>query len=152
MEIERKFLVKGEFKPFATQHYCITQAYLSKDPERTVRVRTRDNKGYLTIKGQSSESGMSRYEWEKEIPLMEAQELLKLCEPVVIEKIRYIVPEDSGLVFEVDVFEGAHKGLIMAEIELPSEDTAFALPEWLGKEVTGDPKYYNSYLSSHQEL
>lgn len=151
MEIERKFLVKGDFKPFVSQQYQIAQAYLSKQPERTVRVRIRDNKGFLTIKGKSSASGMSRYEWEKELPLLEAQELLRLCEPIIIEKTRYIVPEESGLYFEVDVFYGAHKGLVLAEIELPSEDAHFERPEWLGKEVTGDSRYYNSYLSNNAE-
>lgn len=149
MEIERKYLVKGQFKHLATAKHKIAQGYLSKDPERTVRVRIKDDKGYLTIKGKSSASGMSRFEWEKEIPLAEAENLLKLCLPVIIEKKRYIVPEQSGLVYEVDEFYGEHKGLLLAEIELPSEDTAFAKAEWLGEEVTGKPEYYNSYLSSH---
>lgn len=147
MEIERKFLVKGDFKPFATSCISISQGYLSTEPERTVRVRTWNKKGFITIKGKSNESGMSRFEWEKEIDLEEAQQLLQLCLPVIIEKKRYLIPEKSGLVFEVDEFFGAHNGLVMAEIELPQEDALFIKPEWLGEEVTGDVHYYNSYLS-----
>ena len=149
MEIERKYLVKGQFKPLATAKYAIKPGHPSKNPERTVRVRVKGDKGFLTIKGKSSESGMSRFEWEKEIPLAEAENLLKLCLPVIIEKTRYIVPEASGLVYEVDEFYGEHDGLLLAEIELPSEETTFAKPAWLGEEVTGDAHYYNSYLSSH---
>lgn len=147
MEIERKFLVKGDFLPVATSNTKIAQGYLSSVPERTVRVRIRDEQAYLTIKGISNASGMSRYEWEREIPMSEAQELLLLCEAGVITKIRYLVPEASGLVFEVDVFEGSHQGLVLAEIELPTEDTPFEKPSWLGEEVTGQKEYYNSYLS-----
>jgi len=147
MEIERKFLVRGDFKTFASRHYHIAQGYLSRDPERTVRVRIRDNQGFLTIKGKSSESGMSRFEWEREIPLAEAQALLELCLPVVIEKTRYIIPEKSGLSYEVDEFHGVHTGLCLAEIELHSEDEAFDKPAWLGEEVTGDLRYYNAFLS-----
>lgn len=147
MEIERKFLVQGDFIALATSQTSIAQGYLSSVPERTVRVRIRDEKGFLTIKGKSNESGMSRYEWEKEITLQEAKELLPLCEPGVIEKVRYLVPEASGLFFEVDVFSGRHDGLVLAEIELPDESTPFDAPSWLGQEVTGDVRYYNSYLS-----
>ena len=147
MEIERKFLVQGDFIALSTSQTSIAQGYLSSVPERTVRVRIRDDKGFLTIKGKSNESGMSRYEWEKEISLQEAKELLLLCEPGVIEKVRYLVPESSGLIFEVDVFSGRHDGLVLAEIELPDESTPFDAPSWLGQEVTGDVRYYNSYLS-----
>lgn len=147
MEIERKFLVKGNFKGFATSCVSISQGYLSTEPERTVRVRTWDKKGFVTVKGKSSKSGLSRFEWEKEIDLAEAQQLMQLCLPVIIEKKRYLIPESSGLIFEVDEFFGAHEGLIIAEIELPREDAAFEKPEWLGEEVTGDVHYYNSYLS-----
>lgn len=147
MEIERKFLVKGDFFSTATSNTKIAQGYLSSVPERTVRVRIRDEQAYLTIKGISNASGMSRYEWEKEILVSEAQELLSLCEAGVITKTRYLVPEPSGLVFEVDVFEGSHQGLVLAEIELPTEDTPFEKPSWLGEEVTGQKEYYNSYLS-----
>lgn len=146
-EIERKFLVKGDFKAFSESHVEIAQGYLSSVPERTVRVRLWGEKGVLTIKGKSSENGMSRFEWEKEIPVGEAKQLLILCEEIVIEKTRYLVPEKSGLTYEVDVFHGANDGLVMAEIELPSENASFEKPSWLGEEVTGQPEYYNSYLS-----
>lgn len=147
MEIERKFIVKGDFKSCAVDEIKIAQAYLSSAPERTVRVRIWGDKGFLTIKGISNASGMSRFEWEKEIPVQEARSLLALCEPTVIEKTRYIVPEKGGLNYEVDVFEGVNAGLLMAEIELPSEDCDFDRPDWLGEEVTGDARYYNSSLS-----
>ncbi|NOX84359.1 MAG: CYTH domain-containing protein [Chlorobi bacterium] len=145
-EIERKFLVKGDFKPFATSRTRIIQGYLSTVPERTVRVRIRGDKGYLTVKGIGNESGASRFEWEKEIPVEEAESLLQICEPGIIDKTRYIVPEKSGLKFEVDEFYGDNEGLTMAEIELPSEDHPFEKPDWLGKEVTGDVRYFNATL------
>ena len=145
-EIERKFLVKGDFKPFIKKETRITQGYLSSVPERTVRVRVKGEKGFITIKGIGSASGASRYEWEKEIPTNEVNELLEICEPGIIDKTRFIVPEQSGLKFEVDEFYGENKGLTVAEIELPSEDHPFEKPEWLGEEVTGDAKYYNSML------
>jgi adenylate cyclase len=145
-EIERKFLVKGDFKPFATKQTRITQGYLSSVPERTVRVRIKGDKGFITIKGIGNESGASRYEWEKEIPVDEVKELLKICEPGVIDKTRFIVPANDGLKFEVDEFYGDNEGLTVAEIELPSEDFKFDKPEWLGEEVTGDVKYFNSML------
>lgn len=150
IEIERKFLVNTNgFKSFATTSAFIKQAYLSKDPNRTVRIRIKDQKAFLTIKGISSTSGMSRFEWEKELPIEEGEMLFKLALPAVIIKTRYIVPQGS-LSFEVDVYEGDHKGLIIAEIELPSEKTSIDLPPWIGKEVTGDKRYYNSYLSSKE--
>jgi adenylate cyclase len=145
-EIERKFLVKGDFKPFVTKQTRITQGYLSSVPERTVRVRIKGDKGFLTIKGIGNESGASRYEWEMEIPTEEAKDLLKLCEPGVIDKTRFIVPANDGLKFEVDEFYGDNEGLTVAEIELPSEDFKFEKPEWLGEEVTGDVRYFNSML------
>jgi len=145
-EIERKFLVKGDFKPFVTKQTRIIQGYLSSVPERTVRVRIKGDKGYLTIKGIGNKSGASRFEWEKEIPVEEAKQLLEICEPGVIDKTRYIVPEKSGLKFEVDEFYGENEGLTLAEIELPSEDHPFEKPEWLGEEVTGDVRYFNSML------
>ena len=145
-EIERKFLVKGDFKPFATKATRITQGYLSSVPERTVRVRVKGDKGYITIKGIGNASGASRFEWEKEIPVEEVKSLLELCEPGIIDKTRYIVPEKSGLVYEVDEFYGDNEGLTVAEIELPTEDTPFTKPDWLGEEVTGDAKYFNSML------
>jgi adenylate cyclase len=145
-EIERKFLVKGDFKPFVTKSTRITQGYLSSVPERTVRVRIKGDKGFLTIKGIGNASGASRFEWEKEISVDEAKSLLEICEPGVIDKTRYLVPEESGLVFEVDEFYGDNDGLTVAEIELPSEDHPFLKPDWLGEEVTGDVKYFNSML------
>ncbi len=145
-EIERKFLVKGDFKPFVTKQTRIIQGYLSSVPERTVRVRIKGDKGFLTIKGIGNESGASRYEWEKEISVEDAKALLQICEPGVIDKTRYIVPEKSGLKFEVDEFYGDNEGLTLAEIELPSEDHPFEKPDWLGEEVTGDVRYFNSML------
>lgn len=146
MEIERKFLVKGEFKHLATKSYRIAQGYLSSVPERTVRIRLKGDKGYITIKGKSNESGLSRYEWEKEIPLNEAQELLQLCEPGIIDKTRYEVIFENQT-FEVDEFFGENEGLILAELELPTEESTFSKPDWSGVEVTGDNRYYNAQLS-----
>lgn len=144
-EIERKFLVKGEFKKFAAKQTRITQGYLNSVPERTVRVRVKGDKGYITVKGVGNASGASRYEWEKEIPVAEVTELLKICEPGVIDKTRYNIPA-GNFVFEVDEFYGENQGLVVAEIELKSESDVFEKPEWLGEEVTGDKKYYNSML------
>jgi adenylate cyclase len=144
-EIERKFLVNGDFKSEAVKQTRITQGYLSSVPERTVRVRVKGDKGYITIKGIGSASGASRYEWEKEIPVEEVQELLKICEPGVIDKTRFLV-KNGELTFEVDEFYGENEGLTVAEIELSSEDQVFDRPTWLGAEVTGDVRYYNSML------
>lgn len=148
LEIERKFLVNGDFHSFITSTTYIMQGYLSSVPERTVRIRIKDDKAFITIKGKSNQSGESRYEWEKEIPVEEARELMSLCEPGIIEKKRHIIP-NSSLFFEVDEFIGDNSGLIIAEIELPTEDTLFEKPSWLGKEVTGDIRFYNSYLSKN---
>lgn len=151
VEIERKFLVQStDFIKLAHQHDKIKQGYLSKDPARTVRIRIKNNKSFITIKGASNASGMSRYEWEKELPLQEGIALLKLALPVVIEKTRYLV-KHHGFIFEVDVFEGEHQGLIIAEVELEHEHVQIELPPWIGKEVTGDPRYYNASLSSIKE-
>lgn len=147
-EIERKFLVEGDFKSHAFSHQRIVQGYMCSDAKRTVRVRIYGDKGYLTVKGRSHDGGMSRFEWEKEITVAEAEALLQLCEPGVIDKVRYLVEAD-GHVFEVDEFNGDNKGLVLAEIELSSVDEAFPRPGWLGSEVTGDRRYYNSYLSVH---
>ncbi|WP_321333710.1 CYTH domain-containing protein [uncultured Bacteroides sp.] len=147
-EIERKFLVNGEFKSLAYAESHIVQGYISSARGRTVRVRIRDNKGYLTIKGASNASGTSRYEWEKELPIDEAQELMKLCEPGIIDKTRYLVAY-GGHLFEVDEFYGANEGLIVAEIELNAEDEAFEKPPFIGQEVTGEVRYYNSQLMKH---
>lgn len=145
-EIERKFLVRSDFKAEATKSIRIIQGYLSSVPERTIRVRIKGDKAYLTIKGQSSSDGLSRYEWEKEITPIEAKELLSLCEPGVIDKTRYIVPYE-GHDFEVDEFYGDNEGLVLAELELTSKEENFSMPDWLGKEVTGDTRYYNSALN-----
>lgn len=147
LEIERKFLVKSnQFKNDATAEFRIVQGFLNTNPERTVRVRIKGDKGYLTVKGKSNESGTSRFEWEKEIELQDAEALLNLCEKGVIEKTRYLITL-SGHTFEVDEFYGNNEGLLVAEVELNSENEAFEKPDWLGKEVTGDVKYYNSQLS-----
>lgn len=147
IEIERKFLVTSTafLDEFHTKNRII-QGYLSSVPERTVRVRIKGEKGFLTIKGKSSDSGMSRLEWEKEIALEEAEQLLLLCEAGVIDKIRYEIPVGKHL-YEVDVFSGENEGLILAEIELQSENETFEKPNWLGMEVTNDTRYYNAYLS-----
>lgn len=148
IEIERKFLVKAsDYRKEAHRKTKIIQGYLTKDPKRTVRVRIREDQGFLTIKGLSSEDGLSRFEWEKEIPLNEAQELITLCLPTVIQKTRYEVTY-KGILFEVDEFEGTHNGLVLVEVELNSTKDIFEIPKWVDKEVTGDKKYYNSYLSN----
>lgn len=147
-EIERKFLVKGDYKSFVKKSMRIVQGYLSSVPERTVRVRMKGEKGYLTIKGIGSESGASRFEWEIEINKEDVDNLLKICEPGIIDKTRNIV--DAGKhVFEVDEFYGENEGLTLAEIELTSEEEEFEKPDWLGEEVTGDAKYYNAMLMKH---
>lgn len=144
-EIERKFLVKGDYKSSSKKETRITQGYLSSVPERTVRVRIKGDKGFITIKGIGNASGATRYEWEKEIPVSEVKELLELCEPGIIDKTRFLV--DSGEhTFEVDEFYGDNEGLTVAEVELSDENEAFSKPEWLGEEVTGDTKYFNSML------
>ena len=147
-EIERKFLVSGEFRQDSPESYRIMQGYICSDPDRTVRVRVRGDKGFLTIKGRGSEDGLSRYEWEKEISVTEAVELMALCGSGVIDKTRYLVPFGKHT-YEVDVFHGANEGLVLAEIELSDEQEAFEKPSWLGEEVTGDVRYYNSMLSLH---
>ena len=144
-EIEKKFLVAGEFKESAKKATRITQGYLSSVPERTVRVRVKGEKGYITVKGIGNDSGASRFEWEKEIPVEDVRDLLKICEPGVIDKTRYLVDCD-GHTFEVDEFYGDNEGLVVAEVELGDENEAFTRPSWLGEEVTGDKKYYNSML------
>ena len=146
LEIERKFLVKNNaFKDQTLRSHYIVQGYLSKDPERTVRVRIIDKEGWLTIKGKSNAQGTSRSEWEKAIPLEDAKQLLVLAIDVPIEKIRHIVPFEN-FTFEVDEFLIHNKNLLLAEIELPSEDTSFPRPDWLGDEVTGNPSYYNAMM------
>ncbi len=145
-EIERKFLVKDDsFKKQAIKSVRIVQGYLSSVPERTVRVRIVGEKGYLTIKGIGNESGASRFEWETEISREEAEKLLKICEPGIIDKTRYLVRVGHHT-FEVDEFYGENEGLVLAEVELDFEDEQFEKPDWLGKEVTGDQRYYNAVL------
>lgn len=145
-EIERKFLVKSdEFKEQASNKVFFKQAYLNTDPERTVRIRITDDQAFMTIKGRSSENGLTRFEWEKEIPVKEAEELFKICEPGKIEKYRYLV-NSGDHVYEVDEFLDENLGLIIAEIELNEENEKFNKPEWLGAEVTGNSEYYNSNL------
>ena len=147
IETERKFLVKDlSFRELAVKAYEIKQGYIAHDGGNTVRVRIRDKQGFLTIKGPSVD-GISRHEWEREIPLEDAQELFLLCRGGSIEKTRYIVPSADGeKFFEVDVFYGENEGLVMAEIELERPDEPFERPEWLGREVTGDKRFYNSHL------
>jgi len=149
LEIERKFLVRStDFKTQAFESSRIKQGYLNSDAERTTRIRIRGKEAYITVKGKSSENGMSRFEWEKEISQTEAEALLKLCEPGIIDKARFLV-DVEGHIYEVDEFYGENKGLLLAEIELESEDENFSKPDWLGEEVTGDQKYYNSLLSKN---
>ena len=148
-EIERKFLVKdNSFKELAYSFSRIAQGYICSGRGRTVRIRIRDNKGFLTIKGPAGENGLSRYEWEKELPLDEAKELMKLCEPGMIDKTRYLVRSGKH-VFEVDEFYGENEGLVIAEVELRTENEAYIKPDFVGEEVTGDVKYYNSFLMKH---
>jgi len=149
VEIERKFLVKSEaFKENSFQKNYIKQGFLNSDKERVVRVRIKDDKGFLTIKGASNVSGTTRFEWEKEIDKNEAKSLFNLCEKGIIEKYRYSVKIDDHT-FEVDEFLGENNGLLIAEVELINENENFTKPEWLGEEVTGIAKYYNSNLSKH---
>lgn len=147
-EIERKFLVKGEFRNLATAQIPIKQGYLCSDPERTVRVRLKGDNGYLTVKGKSDASGLSRYEWEKEIPADEAKDLLKICQPGIIDKTRYLVKYGQHT-FEIDEFYGENEGLVIAEVELESENEKIEKPDWLGEEVTGNIRYFNSMLKKN---
>ena len=147
IEIERKFLVKNlSYKSESFEKKYIKQGYLNSDKNRTVRIRVSNNTGFITIKGKSNKNGTSRFEWEKEIPITEAEELLLLCEPTIIEKTRYLIKVGDHI-FEVDEFAGDNSGLVGAEIELNSEDEVFEKPNWLSKEVTGNLKYYNSSIS-----
>jgi adenylate cyclase len=149
IEIERKFLVTSDaFKSQAHSKHNIAQGYLNSNPERTVRVRIKGEKGFLTIKGKGNEGGMTRFEWEKEIPVEEALLLLNLCEGGKIDKIRFEIKVGNHT-FEVDEFFGENEGLIIAEIELSSENETFEKPNWLGEEVTNDERYYNAYLSQN---
>lgn len=146
-EIERKFLVAGDYKQAAVSSSHIVQGYIGRTPSLTFRIRLRDERGYLTVKGRTDKAGMSRDEWEYEIPAADARELLAHSDGS-IEKRRYMVPAGRHT-FEVDEFFGANEGLTMAEVELSSPDEAFERPAWLGDEVTGDKRYYNSRLLKH---
>lgn len=146
-EIERKFLViSNAFKEESFSEKRIVQAYLNSNPERAVRIRIKEDKAFLTIKGKGNASGMTRLEWETEIAVADAEKLVQICEEGIIDKIRYEVKVGRH-VFEIDVFSGENEGLIMAEIELKSEDETFEKPFWLGPEVTNDERFYNAYLS-----
>lgn len=145
IETERKFLVKGEFRHLAVKELKITQAYLSIDPYKTIRIRISDVKAYVTIKGLPSGESISRNEWEYPIPFTDATEMMKICIAGKIVKSRYLIPAGKHT-FEVDVFHDKNEGLVIAEIELSSDDEKFEIPEWLGEEVTGNPAYYNANL------
>ena len=146
IEIERKFLVTGPFRDQATRAVRIVQGYLSSVPERAVRVRIAGDRAFLTVKGSGSASGVSRFEWETEIPVADAEAMLGLCEPGVIDKVRHDVPVGRHT-FEVDEFAGENEGLVVAELELSDEDETYERPAWLGAEVTGDARYYNASLA-----
>jgi CYTH domain-containing protein len=147
IEIERKFLVKGDFLPYAVKKVQIEQGYLCASVERTVRIRIKDKEAFITIKGQANPLGFSRAEYEYPIPHSDAVEIIKLCEST-IKKERYYIPVGKHT-FEVDVFHGAQEGLIMAELELQAENEAYQKPEWIGEEVTGDKRYYNAWMASN---
>ena len=146
-EIEKKFLVNGDFRNEVYKTVHIVQGYLSRVPERVVRIRIKDDKGFITIKGKNV--GATRFEWEKEIPVEEAKKLLELCEPGLVDKTRHLIKNTDGKhIWEVDVFHGRKEGIVIAEIELNDENEPFDRPSWLGEEVTGDKRYYNSSLST----
>ena len=144
-ETERKFLVKSEFRHLAVKKIKIVQAYLSIDPDKTIRLRIADETAYLTIKSRPQKNSITRNEWEVQIPLSDAEEMMSICLPGRIIKTRYLVPSAEHT-FEVDVFHEKNEGLIIAEIELKSDDEPFNKPSWLGEEVTGMPQYYNANL------
>ena len=151
MEIERKYLVTSDcYKELAVARYHIRQGYISREKTGTVRVRITDDKAYLTIKGKPAAGHFARYEWEKEIDVQEAEELMKLCQGTVIDKTRWIVPAETvdnlQLIWEVDEFHGKHEGLVVAEIELDNEEQSFEIPDFIGDEVTHDSRYYNANM------
>ena len=148
-EIERKFLVESDsFKTEAFRRSHIKQGFLNVDPDRTVRVRLKDGQADITVKGRSSEDGLVRFEWETDISRDDAEKLLNLCHPGLIEKVRYDVKAGDHII-EIDVFAGENEGLVLAEIELINRNEEFSRPEWLGEEVTGLIKYYNANLSKN---
>ena len=144
-EIERKFLVKGDYKSLVSTGFVIRQGYLSLSPTHVVRVRVKGDKGFITVKSARVQGTIKRHECEYEIPLSDAEEMLLLCKQV-IDKIRFPVIHQNHI-FEVDEFRGDNQGLVLAEIELSDENQAYDKPDWLGEEVTGDPRFYNSYLT-----
>ena len=151
MEIERKYLVTSDcYKELAVARYHIRQGYISREKTGIVRVRITDDKAYLTIKGKPAAGHFARYEWEKEIDVQEAEELMNLCQGTVIDKTRWIVPAETvgnlQLIWEVDEFHGKHEGLVVAEIELDNEEQSFEIPDFIGDEVTHDPRYYNANM------
>ncbi|MDD7303640.1 MAG: CYTH domain-containing protein [Bacteroidaceae bacterium] len=149
-EIERKFLVRGEFKHLAYESTRIAQGYIASGNGRTVRVRIRGDKGYLTIKGPSLLGGLTRYEWEQEIPLQDARDMMRICEPGIIDKTRYLIQGPDGRhTWEVDEFYGDNEGLVLAEVELESENAPYEKPDFIGREVTGDRRFYNSHMRKY---
>jgi adenylate cyclase len=144
-ETERKFLVKSEFRHMAVREIKIIQAYLSIDPQKTIRIRLTDHEAFLTVKSRPQKNSITRNEWEVEIPVNDAQEMMSICLPGRIVKTRYLVPEGKHT-FEIDVFHEKNEGLVIAEIELNADDESFDKPDWLGDEVTGIPQYYNANL------
>jgi CYTH domain-containing protein len=149
-ETERKFLVVGEFKSLSYNATRIQQGYIASNNGRTVRVRIRGDKGYLTIKGPSGLKGITRYEFDTEIPLDDARELMEICEPGIIDKTRYLVKSPDGRhTWEIDEFYGDNEGLVLAEVELSHESEEFQKPEFIGREVTGDRRFYNSHMRSY---
>ncbi len=149
-EIERKFLVRGDYSKEVFESHHIVQGYLCHVTGKTVRVRILDGKAILTIKGPSDSSGIGRFEWEKEITLQDAEDLLTIAEPGLVDKTRHLVRNLDGVhVWEIDEFHGDNEGLVVAEIELGSADEDFIRPEWLGEEVSMDRRYFNSSLIRH---
>lgn len=148
MEIERKYLVTSDcYKKLAVARHHICQGYISREKTGTVRVRISDEKAYLTIKGKPALGHIARYEWEKEIDMREAEELMNLCQGTIINKTRWIVPaKEEGLKWEVDEFHGKYEGLVIAEIELDSEEQVVELPIFIGEDVTDDHQYYNANM------
>ena len=148
MEIERKYLVTSDsYKQMAVARYHICQGYISREKTGTVRIRITDDKAYLTIKGKPAAGHFARYEWEKEIDVQEAKELMQLCQGTIIDKTRWIVPaKEEGLKWEIDEFHGKHAGLTLAEIELTSEEQEVEKPDFVGEDVTSDPRYYNANM------
>ncbi|MBC8399565.1 CYTH domain-containing protein [Flavobacteriaceae bacterium] len=149
IEIERKFLVKSDkYRSDAFKVQLLSQAYLNNNPDKSVRIRVVDNEGFITIKGPSNDGGLSRFEWEKKIPIDEAVELMKLCGNQLILKKRYFVKHNK-IILEVDEFLNNNKGLVVAEVELKTTSQKIVLPDWIAEEVTGVNKYYNLSLISH---